>query len=258
MTLWANTAEGGTSGSAVPTSSDGSGDAWTTVSAGSGAITYDSAAAYKGALGIKVAPASASERCWFGWTPASAPTTATTRFYFRMPSLPAAGYEMMRLSNTGITAPRIALLVNGTGTMRISNAAGAYVNAYSGTSTSTGSISANTWYRVEFDIDVSGGTSAGIINLDVYSGDSTTPLSGLSGAITGQNFATTLPMWLFGRTAALTDTTVVQFDDLAIDTATTTRIGPTASGVNVSADYGAGAAAANQPRPQISVTPATA
>lgn len=258
MTLWTNNAEGGTNGAAVPTSSDGSGDPWSTVAAGSGAITYDNANAYKGTYGITIAPASASERCWLGWTPGTAPTKQAIRFYMNLSSLPSASFEPFRIHNVAMNSSRTSLVVNGVGTIRISNNAGGYVNAFGGASTSSGALSAGTWYRFEIDIDVSGGSAAGILNIDVYLGDSLTPISGLSGSITGAGFATNLPMTMFGRTATITDTAVYHFDDLAIDTGTTTRIGPTASGVTVSSGYSTGAAAANQPRAQISVTPATA
>ena len=226
MAVETNNADAGVNGAAVSTGDTGSGDPWDVVSAGSGTITYDSGNAYKGSNGIAITSGTAADRCYLGWEPAAAPTKQATRFYFKFATLPTSAYEMFRISNTALSAPRLSIVVSSSGYLRIGNYVGAYINAFGGASTSTTAISAGTWYRLELGVDVSGGASAGIVNMDVYTGDSTSAISGLSGAATGQSFTTTLPLTIFGRTGSLTDHPIMYLDDLAISTGTTTYLGP--------------------------------
>lgn len=92
--------------------------------------------------------------------------------------------------------------------------------------TSTATIAANTWYRLEIGFTLSSSANA-TVTAQLYSGDSTTPLdSGLSTTTaTTTSTGTSIADVRFGRTGS-TVTNVVRYDDVAYNLGTTTFIGP--------------------------------
>lgn len=243
MALKTNTAEGGTSGTTVSTGNSGgaSGNAFTVVTIASGTLVYHTDAAYKGSLGYKI-QGGGSGRCCAILTPASATNASAWRFYFKFPAVPSSGaISIFEVSNGTYDATRLALILTDDATLRVQDATSSYPSIWSG-SPDSATLSTDTWYRIEGGLNNSGGNGSGVLTLSVYAGDS---LSALTSASTssGSFGSSSLASFLFGRTQT-TDTMLMRMDDLAIESASATFIGPSAApGTDISSGYSTIAAA---------------
>jgi hypothetical protein len=214
MTLVENTAEGGTNGTGVTTANTGgtSGRAFDTIVLGSGAaIKFDNAQTAHGALSYHFTTGSSFVSPIVQWTVAPANSKLAMRTYIRFGVLPLGGTQIW--------------IACGGGTFATSSANQFQIRDAGGVKwTSANIATTGVWYRIEMECQT-GAASAGYIAGRYFLGDSTTPVDtpyasstvyALSGVPTSvafggpQNFAT-LDMYV---------------DDLALNTGTTTPIGP--------------------------------
>lgn len=156
--------------------------------------TFDSTTAAHGTNAFKLALTStATAVTYVGWSPTAYGTADTHLygvFYFRtnVTSI-ASSIRLVSFNNAGTVAAVLGC-VNGNQGFQWRTSAAAV-------GTISGAISANTWYRVEFDL-LTGASGAGTAT--VYVGDSTTPAgTAVSGT---QSFGTTVNNVRYGFTTA--------------------------------------------------------
>jgi hypothetical protein len=206
-----NNAEGGTNQTTVTTANSGgtSGTAFNVVNSTSSTVVFDSTQKAGGTYSIRTAVGATSSVANFGWTTAlGTPTRVYGRVYFRLPSI-VVNREIIRWrrSTTQIARLRVDL---DTGVLELRQGN----NAAPATSGGTGTVplSANTWYRVEWDIQA--GTLTNTIRL--FLGDSATPLE----TITGNGvFATTgtITEVMFGQFTSVSNVGDMFFDDIVVN-----------------------------------------
>jgi hypothetical protein len=230
VTLNQNSLEAGVaSGTAATTTlSATGGNAFTSVTPGTGAITYDSAAAAHGSLGLTIA-ATASSACYVDWQGVAGSSNTggfAVRFYLTIPTLPVSNAQPLinlRTAGGGTALMTLQLGTTGTGShLFVTNDA----NAGATLGTTTGALSANTLYRVELR-GTNPTATTGTLNLDVYAGDSTTPIAGLTLALTGVNNNTTSATGTcrIGRPSAIGSAFTYRLDDPAFQTGSNAAIG---------------------------------
>lgn len=172
-----NTAEGGSNGSAVTTgnSGSGSGSAWNSVSSSSSTVEFSTSQSVAGSFSYRLATGGTSATANLIWDSSSigSPTHVYGRVYFR---LPAANVDREIARWRRGTTQVARLRFNGTSSVLELRQGNNSAPATSG-GTGTVTLSANTWYRVEWDIQA--GTLTNTIYL--YAGDSTTPLETITG-----------------------------------------------------------------------------
>lgn len=172
--LLRNNGDGGTDGAAVTIANSGgaSGDAFDGVT---GAPTYASDAPLNGEA-IKVAMGPTVTANYVTWSTKLGTISSTYgRFYFRMSALPSSTLRIMRFLS-GSTVCCEFVLQSGTNKLGLKNTAGTDAPT---AVPAAGGLSANTWYRVEFQIS-SFGTTTGAATWTVYAGNSTTPIGSAS------------------------------------------------------------------------------
>jgi hypothetical protein len=217
-TLVSNSAEGGTAGVSVTTGNSGgaSGTAFTVVGKGSGAtLVYSTAAAAHGALGYSLTGASGSASL-MGWNGYSVPSMAIRFYYNPGPALPSSVIRLADIRNSSATAARVEL--SASNQLFIQNTAGKTLTTFAHP------VQANTWYRIELTISVSG--SAATINAAYYPADSTTPVDPAYSTSSGDTGTGNLTQVSIGSAATATWTGTSYFDDLAAQAGSTAFIGP--------------------------------
>ncbi len=217
-TLVTNSAEGGTSGTAltVANSGGGSGNAFTVLAKGSGAsLNYSSAAAAHGSLGYALTGTSGTATL-MGWNGYSAPSMAIRFYYNPGTSLPSQVLRLADIRNSSATAARVQL--SASNQLFIQNAAGATVTTF------PHALQANTWYRIELTISVSASTAT--IKAAYYLGSSTTPVDTAYSTTTGNTGTTNITQVSIGSAANATWAGTSYFDDLAVQSLSTTFVGP--------------------------------
>lgn len=235
MTLYTNNAEGGANGSAVATTDTGSGTAFTDVVPGTGGtITYATAAAQKGGLGYAFV-AAASNSCYVDWVnlAGAANTGYALRAYVYVPTLPTANSQplfTLRSAGGGTGILTFQLGTTGTGSHLFVTEDGNAGATLTG-STTTFSFAAATWYRIEVQGSNASSTT-GVLNIQVYAGDSATAVSGGTIALSAINYFSTATIGTvrWGRAAAIGSAFNLNMDDLAFQTASTTPIGASTAG----------------------------
>jgi hypothetical protein len=217
-TLFTNNAEGGTPGATVTTANSGgaSGNAFTVVARGAGAtLIYSSTAAAHGTLGYSLAGSSGTSTA-VGWSGLSA-TSIAARFYYNPGTVaPAALIRLLDIRNPSGTAARIELAT--TNQLFVQNNAGVTVDTF------PTPVKPNTWYRVEIAISIS--ASAATIDCAYYLDDGTTPVDAAYATTAGNTGTASVAQVSFGSAATATWTGTSYFDDLAVQTGTTSFIGP--------------------------------
>ena len=162
-TVNSNSAEGGTAGVSVTRANSGgaSGNAFTVLSKGSGAIlVYATAAAAHGTSGYSLHGSSGTATL-MGWNGYSA-TSMAIRFYYNPgPTLPSKVMRLADIRNSTATAARVEL--SASNQLFIQNTAGTTLTTF------PHALQANTWYRIELTISISG--SAAAINAACYPAD---------------------------------------------------------------------------------------
>jgi hypothetical protein len=158
----------GVHGVTVDTTNSGYGgsNAWTSVTVGTGATcVYDNTAVAKGSSAIRISTAGTASQVFTTWLgPLPSHGRDFGRLYFRFASGGAAR-TLMRSRSGGTQVARIAL--SAADKLELRNGANSTV------ATGTATLSAGTWYRIEWDVQPGTGTDA---TLYLYAGDSTTPL----------------------------------------------------------------------------------
>jgi hypothetical protein len=234
VTLIRNTFEGGTSGNSVTVATSATPDALyeepTTTAA---TIAFSNAqATSRGSLSAKYTFSNVSGNAYCRWNQTGARTTVV-RFYIYITTRPStSAMGLVTLTSATFTNKYANLGMNTSGQIALYDYAGGYSSPNGDTTYSTTALSLNTWYRVEFSLDNSGGTTAGAAVVKVYTGDGTSEISGLSWSTTsknygGANFANLVVGRYFGTTANGTPTFYI--DDVGWDTGTTTLLGVPAS-----------------------------
>jgi hypothetical protein len=206
--------EGGTDGVDVSTGNSGgrSGTAWDTVQKGTGAKNeYDTRTA--GGLALLVGTGATSTTAYCQWQAkiaalwASGMTTSYGRVYVTVAAIPGADRTFVELLATDGTTNRGNIRVRSTGAIRIRNAANGTVT------TSTTILSANVRYRVEWRAD---GSVTGAWQLQIFLGESLTPLETLSGT---DNFGGTIGTVNFGYVAAASNHADMWLDGMQLNDA---------------------------------------
>jgi hypothetical protein len=213
-----NNAEGGSAGTTVTAanSGGGSGNAFTFVSRGTGAaLIYSSAAAAHGNLGYSLTGSSGTSTL-VGWSGFSV-TSVAARFYYNTGSVdPGALIRLLDIRNTSATAARIELSTSNQ--LFVQNTAGVTVDTF------PTPLKPNTWYRIELAISIS--ASSATISCAYYLDDGTTPVDSAYATSTGNTGTASIAQVSFGSAATATWTGTSYFDDLAVQTGTTSFIGP--------------------------------
>lgn len=202
--------EDGSNGATLTTGNAGT----AAVSASGGALTYSTAAAMHGALGMKADRTVSTGAIYGQWSIATASTQLSVRFYFNVTAIPTGTQmEIFRLGNASDTNV-FQFHVSTAGQFYWTDTAGA--NQVNGPT-----VSPNTWYRVGAVFDA----ATGDYTFHVYLGDSATPITG--GTFTGTGYALGGAAFTFIR-AGITSNgdvgDVVYTDDLAYEAASTTEI----------------------------------
>ena len=217
-TVQSNSAEGGAPGASVTAANSGgaSGNAFSIVSKGSGAtLVFSAAAAAHGALGYALTGSSGTATL-LDWSGYSA-TSMAIRFYYNPgPSLPSKIIRLADIRNSTATAARVEL--SASNQLFIQNTAGITLTTF------PQALHANTWYRIELTISVSG--SAAAINAAYYPADSTTPVDPAYSTVTGNTGTANITAVSIGSAASATWTGTSYFDDLAAQSGSTAFIGP--------------------------------
>lgn len=237
-------AEGYTDGQVVNTTTVGTDSPFSTMTvAGTATLTASATNPIKGTKSFLFTPdtTTGANGCYFRWNMTDS-HQSVARFYTVLTGFPSAACQFSRFLNstTGIQA---ALLLSTTGNLVLLNSAQSTV--YTGAS-----LALNTLYRVEYS--VSNGTgSTDTATLQVYAGDSTSPIAANSTTISG-NFGTGLiNRFDLGK---LSTATMLPFkvDDIAVADSTTALFGPTTGGVaaptvTVGADFSRALSAGSVP-----------
>jgi hypothetical protein len=218
MTLYSNTAEGGSNGVIVSTSNSGgaSGDAWT---GKSGNPVFSNSQAKAGVLSYDVAAASTAYAFMY-WTWSGSPTdSAAARAYLRMTALTDDG-SLIQIRNASAAIASVGL--DATGKLYVSQ------SSFSKVYTIASALSLNTWYRVELTATKGTGTADGVINFALYEGDSLTTVDSYSSSV--RNTGTTqLQDARFGKLTSTGTWGSTYLDDLAAQTGSASFIGPSTS-----------------------------
>lgn len=235
MALKQNTAEGGTNGVTVTTANSGgsSGDALGSVSlVGSPTIIFDNSTAAHGSLSYYLSGAD-TERVRLTLNNPSSPSKSIAfRTYINIHSYPVG-------SDANIAVFQNSLATNNfTSGINITTSGKCKMVPMNGTGSQTGTttLSLNTWYRVEFQIDVGTTSTNSNIRLQLYQGDSTTALETLSNAAADSG-VDTLIIAYFGKATSAGSFTA-SFDDIAFSTDSSTPLGPASAGVSPTANAG--------------------
>lgn len=157
-----NSFEGGSDETTLTAGNSGgtSGNAFDSVSAGTGAtLVFDNAQAAPslGSFSLRTATGGTSALSYAAWTLASV-TSDYARGYFRFTSLPGAQQLIIRYLSSGSQSLRVNVKTDGA--IEVRNAA----NSVIGTTTNT--ISAGSWFRVEIFTTFS--TTVGAVTLRLY------------------------------------------------------------------------------------------
>lgn len=164
---------------------------------------------------------SASGTCYIQKTVST--TSATVRIYIRMTALPSADQTVIWLGNGSSQRANVEITSGGAIRFRDDGNTARWISG--GATTSVGTMTTNTWYRIEFYANM----GTGAARLVVYPGDSTTPVTNMdSGAWTGVNFgADSYTAVRVGTSAGTGTTTLTAYlDAVGIEDAATGLVGP--------------------------------
>ena len=234
MTLKTWSFEGQSDGTppSVANSDDFGEPAWSNVS-GTAFLSYSTAQAFIGTVSMKVDVTTAASTCTLDSSDTASANVAT-HFYIYItayPSVDAQGPVAHR--GAGAAGTRVQL----TSTGQLRNFAG----STTGTA-STGTMSLNTWYRVE-TVVTGAGTASTSIDTNVYVGNSTTPTFSVPNVTTTTANQIDLIRWT--KSGGNTNVTY-HLDDLRQNIGASSEIGPTLSAFSGSASYsGAGTLTSN-------------
>jgi hypothetical protein len=217
MTLFANTAEGGTNGATLTagTSGGSNGDAFSVVTPGSaGAITWETAAVYHGTLGYSFQQATSTNACLVAFTDSTPATSFAARCYIYITNMPDVTVQFPIKIRSGANVALAILNMNSDGTIFLT----------AGTSTGSNSavaLSGTTWYRVELT-GTGFNSAATAMTANVYDGDTSTVVA--TATLSGATTADTVGIIWFGKANGLS-TVQWYVDDIACNIGTSTELG---------------------------------
>ena len=223
MALLVNTNETGqANGTDVTTGNSGgnAGDAWGTVLTTGGTLKYSTSYPSHGTLSLALKSTSNAD-CYVNWATTAARTCAF-RFYFQTDSVSFSACTRSASVLSATPTYYAGILIDTTGHLAIQDTAGVTK------ATTTGAFSANTVYRIEASVDNSGGSAAGVMVVNAYIGDSTSPISNMQITVSASNFGGgNIANFRLGRfTGTAATGTTFRFDDVAFRDGSTTLIGP--------------------------------
>jgi large repetitive protein len=211
--LVSNGFEGGTPGTALTAanSGGGSGTALNATSCASGTIGYSAAHVAHGSVSAVLSPTTST--CFLEWSKTAIKTSSTNaygRADIYLTGNPTAATILAKLQDVSFNQDAKISLTTA-GKIRLADAAGTTQATF------TNSIPLNQWVRLEWHLVTS--TTAGSIELRMYSGDSTTPIEShlVTGLNTGAGFQAEQIGDVLAQTAPLGMT--IYLDDLAYGTA---------------------------------------
>lgn len=171
MTTLYNSFEEGVSGVTITTGNSGGApnNAFDSVTVGTGAtVAYDNTHSAHGTLAAKIQTTGTASLATFKWQGSlGTPTTAWARAYFYFTGNPGSQTRVINFSNAGGSCGTAN--INGTGKI-----VGSSGTAGTTQFTFTNAIPLNTWFRIE--IMLTGDSSAGVLSISLYTGDSTVPI----------------------------------------------------------------------------------
>lgn len=218
----------GTNLTAANSSTGAAGDAFSSVSpSNTAAITFDSATAIHGSLGLKVIGSTAATAYLWDLDAAAAGASMAVRFYLLWSAMPSAlaaqtpmGIRTVSLGNIG------GLDMDATFHTRINFSQSPNTGA---SSYSTNAVTTGTVYRYELT-GTGYGTASTNATLNIYLGETMTVAA--TTTLTGGNTSTMTGGFQrarFGKLAT-TATATMTFDDMKVLTGTSTEIGPVQGG----------------------------
>lgn len=200
-----------TDGAAVTTAtSSASGNAFSSVTLNAVTLTYVSEQKMHGTRAMKVNGGTVTPSSGYASWAVTAVGTFSVRAYFRLTGLPSAPTSLIYAYNSVTTTDTESLLaINNTGTVGFLIGSVAYWT--------TGTLTLNTWYRMEATWRKG---SAGSVLFNIYAGDSTTVLYTLNPtAIANGSVGPTSIQ--FGKNTSAPTMAAYYFDDLGfVDSAT--------------------------------------
>lgn len=241
MTSFSQNFEGGTNGSNITAANSGTAPntafAAPTLS-GSTTITYASAAAVHGSLGMAITYTGAGAG-YIPWTiaPADSAQRTVVRFYVTPPT-GTTSQSLMYFRNASAQAGQINIDISAH--FQLINSAGSAI------ATATTALTGGTTYRVEAAMTPGATTTAGIFEITVYTGDTSTVFwsTTVTGANLGAAALTTVRFGASNTPAART----MWFDDLALnDSLASGLLGPTVGSATVNFSAGGSLGASGAP-----------
>lgn len=213
-----NNAEGQPHGTAltVANSGGGSGDAFNVVTVGSGAsLVYSTASKGHGTRSYALTNA-ANTATTMSWTGLNDTMIAVRLYYNPGATLPNAAMRLIDIRSATTSMARISLNTSNRLFMQDYNAA-------STKWTSSASLVANTWYRIEIAISVS--ATAAIMKCDYYEMDAATTAAAGYSTTTGNTGSDNIAIVNFGTLQNATWTGTAYYDDMGINPGSTTYLG---------------------------------
>jgi hypothetical protein len=244
--------EGGTSGATVTTADTGSGDQITDrLFSGSPTLQYSNAQAMHGSQSVLINAVATTQQASLGWSGYTA-TDISVRFYLRLNSAPAVGTHLCQIRHSG-SAVGLALNIaisGGNPRLTVLDRNGSTVFD----PTTSNNLSLNTWYRIEVRTVRNTATSGpfnGVVQHDVYAGDSATPLytgTSLTNVDNNGSSATnTFGIVRMGKPATAGGTLDCYIDSLAVNDGLGSYIGPAGTSATATPSVAAGTGAVGSP-----------
>lgn len=252
------TAEGGSNGTGITTGNSGgaSGDAFDSVSLGSGATAVYDNTHVRGTLSAKLATGGSAADCSLDYgTKMGAQTRAWFRAYCYIPSNPASNHRLIDSWDTGSGQLCWALYLTTTGKLQTVNTSGGQIQVM------TSSVPLNAWFRVE--AMVIGSATVGQVEVRRFDTPDSLSYDEIITSTAAQNTRGSFNQYRFGSSGdPMQSGRTIWLDDFGISTAG--YLGPTGAGTTaqtadaalaVTATFGADASAA---RPADAALTATA
>lgn len=223
MTQLGNTFEGQTTGTALTTgnSGGGSGSAFDILSvAGTQTATYDSSRRAHGTNGLHITGA-ATSTCIPRWTVGFSGSSMAARLYVNYASIGGA-CDLAAFRSSASSGFPVTIGLSATGQLLVKNNAAATVKTFA-------ALTADTWYRVEWQATKGTTTGDGFIACQYYLGDSATPVEASYSSSATNAGTTDLDEFRFGKltSAPAAD---LYFDSILVDNSTASPLGPLVSG----------------------------
>lgn len=241
MALRQNNAEGQPSGTVIAASQAGSGDSFSAVtSTGSPTYEYTTSQYAHGSQSYHI-DGTTSDQVRIDFTGASVAATAA-RLYLRFASLPSAATNLIEIRNVS-GGQNAAIGMNG-GKLQVKDTA-------STPHTFSGTLSVNTWYRVEIQATVS--SSAGTVSAAYYLGDNTSPVEAAYSTSMADTTDTNVSYFRFGKPTTAT-AFEVYYDDIAWNYGSAAPIGPYTALINEAPTAHAGSDETVEPYSIVTLT----